>query len=347
VLAACAPKGTPTPGPTTKPLATPKAVASPATPPEKTEKPKPAPEKIVLKVSTCWPVTNPNVDTLRHFIELVNERAKGELEIKLAGGPELISAKEHVGAVGKGVMDMGHDNNITFPIALAADFASSRAVANRTWQDRDFLSAIDKVYREKANAVVLSAAGNIFVFNLGTAKKPVTKLEDVKGLRLRTHGGLSNVITAALGAAPTTIATAEVYTALERGTVDGLMRPLISLLDMKEYEVTHYVVLPYLFMANAMFIINQDVWKKLPEHLKKVLSDAATDNLKWAEPYYDELDMKAIKELEGKGVKFNTLSPEEFARWRKVIEGPVREWYLKEAGTEAAPLLDILKKYEK
>ena len=160
---------------------------------------------IQLKAFTNWPVTNNNVDTFKHFMQLVNEKAKGELEIKLMGGPELISVKESLGALGRGMMDMWHSNNIHFALSQVADFASSPTVAVKMWQDPELVRRVNAYYTAKANIVVLASAGNTAQFYVATGKKQVTKLEDMKGLRIRTHGGLSNVVTTALGAAPATI----------------------------------------------------------------------------------------------------------------------------------------------
>lgn len=302
---------------------------------------------IQIKAFTNWPVTNNNVDTFKHFSQLVNERAKGEIEIKLMGGPELISVKEAMGALGRGMMDMEHDNNIHFAISQVADFASSPEVAVKIWQDPDLVRLVSAYYAAKANIVVLGSAGNTAQFYLATSKKAVTKLEDVKGLRIRTHGGLSNVVATALGAAPATIATADVYTALERGVVDGAMRALPSMVDFNESEVLKNVVTPTLFMGNAMICLNQDIWKKLPANVQKLLRDAASENLRWAETYYGDLEKKSREDLMKKGVKFNALSSGELARWRKMLDQPQKDWYLKEAGPEGKAVVDIVNKYEK
>jgi len=302
---------------------------------------------VVMKAFTNWPVTNNNVDGFKRFIQLVNERAKGELEIKLMGGPELISVKESMGALGRGMMDMRHSNNVHFAMSQAADMISSTEVAVKLWLDPEFVRLINAYYIAKANIVVLGNAGNTAQFYLATNKKPVTKLEDVKGLRLRTHGGLSNVVTSALGAAPTTIPTAEVYTALERGVVDGAMRPLPSLVDYNESEVLHHIVTPNMFQGNSMIELNQDSWKKLSPNLQKLLKDTATENLHWAGSYYRDLEKKSREELVKRGVKFNTLSKGELTRWRKVLDQPDRDWFLKETGPEGKALLSIVDKYDK
>jgi len=302
---------------------------------------------IELKAFTNWPMTNNNVDGFKHFVELVHKKAKGELEIKLVGGPELISVKEALGALGRGMMDMQHDNNISFTISQAADFSSSPHVAIRLWQDPEFIRLLDAYYNQKANIVVVGSAGNPTQFYLATTKKLVTSLEDAKGLRIRTHGGLSNVVATAVGAAPATIPTAEVYTALERGVVDGAMRALPSMVDFGESAVLRNVVIPNLFRANAMITMNQDSWKRLPARLQKLLRDAAVENLQWAESYYGNLEKKSQEELTKKGVKFNQLGKEELARWRKAIEQPVKDWYLKGAGAEGNAVLKIVDKYEK
>ncbi len=302
---------------------------------------------VTLKAFVNWPVTNNNVDTFKHFIQLVNERSKGALEVKLMGGPELISVKESLGALGRGMMDMEHSNNIHFAISQVADFASSPEAAVKMWQDPELVRLINAHYAGKANIVVLGNAGNTARFYLATSKKPVTKLEEAKGLRIRTHGGLSNVATTALGAAPATIPTAEVYTALERGVVDGAMRALPSMVDFNESEVLKNVVTPNMFMGNAMICMNQDSWKKLPANLQKVLSEAVAENLRWAADYYENLEKKSREELTKKGVKFNVLSAGELARWRKALAQPQRDWYLKQAGPEAKALLAIMDKYDK
>ncbi len=302
---------------------------------------------ITLKAFASWPVTNNNVDTFKHFIQLVNERSKGALEIKLMGGPELISVKESLGSLGRGVMDMEHSNNIHFAISQVADFASSPEVAVNVWQDPELVRLVSAYYAAKANIVVLGSAGNTARFYVATSKKAVTKLEDVKGLRLRTHGGLSNVVTTALGAAPATIPTAEVYTALERGVVDGAMRALPSMVDFNESEVFKNVVTPNMFMGNAMICLNQDSWKKLPANLQKLLQDAVADNLRWAETYYEDLEKKSRETLAKKGVKFNAVAKDELVRWRKALDQPQRDWYLKQAGPEGKAVLSILDKHEK
>jgi len=302
---------------------------------------------IMIKAFTNWPVTNNNVDGFKHFIQLVNERAKGELEIKLMGGPELISVKESVGALSRGMMDMRHSNNVHFAMSQAADLISSTEVAVKLWLDPEFVRLINAYYMGKANIVVLGNAGNTAQFYLATSKKNVPKLEDVKGLRIRTHGGLSNVVTSALGAAPATIPTAEVYTALERGVVDGAMRALPSMVDFNEAEVLHNVVTPNLFQANAMIELNQDSWKKLPANLQKLLKDTAAENFLWSESYYRDLEKKSRDELAKRGVKFNTLGKGELARWRKMLDQPARDWFLKETGPEGKALLSIVDKYNK
>ena len=133
---------------------------------------------------------------------------------------------------------------------------------------------------------------------------------------------------------------------MERGVVDGAMRALPSMVDFTESEVLRNVVTPNMFLGNAMLCLNQDAWKKLPAHLQKLLRDAASENLKWAHSYYEELEKKSRDELAKKGVMFNALSSSELARWRKMLDKPQRDWYLKEAGAEGKAILAIADKYE-
>ncbi len=301
-------------------------------------------DKIVFRALTSWPLNTANAEGMKHLAELVNQRGGGQLEIKIQGGPELIPVKEAIGAISKGVIDMFHDNNVNFPIAWAADYLPA-SIGVKVWEDKDFLSILDNFHRKKVNAVLLGGAANSFHFYLVT-KKPVTKMEDLKGLRIRSTGGFSTIAVQTLGGSPATIATAEVYTALERGTVDGQFRGIAGLLDYKEYEVVNNVITQGLFAGNAMFLINQDVWNKLSPDAQKILKDAVADTHKWGATFCADTEKSSAKELVSKGMKFNTLSDDECARWTTQLRDAGKTWILKEAGDEVKPLLEIVKKYE-
>ncbi len=311
--------------------------------------PTPAPKKIVLTAVTNFPLTNYNVDGFVHWAELVNKRAKGELEVVIKGGPEVVTAKESLPALEGGMIDVLHFKQIGGPaISLATDCAPvDFDTCFDIWRDKEFLSLMDKFYREKHNTVVLGDAGNTNLFHIGTTKKPVSKLEDLKGLRIRSHGGAAAVAVKKLGATAVKVPTAEVYIALQRGVVDGALRPLKSMFDLKEYEIIRHVVRPHVFQCTSMILINQDAWNKLPTHSQNLLTDAVIEMGKWAHAYYARFEKETVGTLQDKGVKFHSLSTEELSRWRGMLGKPLEDWYIKLAGPAGGAVLDIVKKYQK
>jgi len=107
-----------------------------------------------------------------------------------------------------------------------------------------------------------------------TANKMVTKPEDMKGMKLRVPDApLFMMFPRAVGANPTPIAFAEVYLALQNGTVDAQENPLPTIDAKKFYEVQKYIILTGHITESLVTIVAGDTWKKLSEADRKVFSD--------------------------------------------------------------------------
>jgi len=102
-------------------------------------------------------------------------------------------------------------------------------------------------------------------------------MDDLKGLKLRTAGAWLE-ISKGMGAAPVTTPGAEVYTALERGTIDATeWGTLYENISAGFYKIAKYVIIPGVHQPVAPFelIINKDEWAKLSDHDKKLVEEAA------------------------------------------------------------------------
>src|SRR5205085_3326160 len=107
-----------------------------------------------------------------------------------------------------------------------------------------------------------------------TSNKPITKPEDMKGMKLRVPDApLFVMFPKAVGANPTPIAFAEVYLALQNGTVDAQENPLPTIDAKKFYEVQKYIILTGHITESLVTIVAGDTWKKLPEPDRKIFSD--------------------------------------------------------------------------
>lgn len=104
--------------------------------------------------------------------------------------------------------------------------------------------------------------------------RPLTKPENFKGLRLRTTGSLHGVMVEALGGGPTVMSASEVYMALQRGTFDGSVTGVTSVVERKWYEVAKYATILPLSYSALPITVSRRLWSKLNDDEKKALREA-------------------------------------------------------------------------
>ncbi len=142
--------------------------------------------------------------------------------------------------------------------------------------DGDFGKALAKDIEAKAQLKVLGFGESGGFFAISNNKKPIRSPADMKGIKLRTMAlPLHQEIVKALGASPTTVAWAEVYTSLQTGVVDGQMNPLSIIAMAKFQEVQKYLTLTNHLYAPYVWVMNPKFYQGLPADLQSVVDDAA------------------------------------------------------------------------
>ena len=107
------------------------------------------------------------------------------------------------------------------------------------------------------------------MLRLHTTAKPIRTLDDLKGMKIRTGGGPQPPTLRLLGATPVAISPPDVYTALERGTVDGLTFPWEAVKSFKVDEVTKYHDSASLWGGTFYVVMNLKKWESLPRISRK------------------------------------------------------------------------------
>jgi tripartite ATP-independent transporter DctP family solute receptor len=142
--------------------------------------------------------------------------------------------------------------------------------------DGEFGQALAKDIEAKAGFKVLGFGESGGFFAITNNRRPLKTPADMRGIKLRTMAlPLHQAIVSALGASPTTVAWAEVYTSLQTGVVDGQMNPLSIIAMAKFQEVQKYITLTNHLYAPYVWVINPKFYSDLPADLKKVVDDAA------------------------------------------------------------------------
>jgi TRAP-type transport system periplasmic protein len=153
--------------------------------------------------------------------------------------------------------------------------------------------------------------------NLTNSKRPVTKVEDLDGIKLRVMQ--NNVFLESfktLGANAVPLPFSELFSALETKTVDGQENPFNTILSSKFYEVQKYLSVTNHVYSPWIVLVSKKWWDGLSKDEQKVLMDAAKASRDYERKDTREEAGKALAELKTKGMQINELSPAESARMR-------------------------------
>jgi len=173
--------------------------------------------------------------------------------------------------------------------------------------------------------------------------KPISKVSDLKGMKVRcspTHTAFLKKV----GAQPVVIPPPDVYTALERGVVDGFIWVAGLIRDWGWNKVVKYRVEPGFYTANNVVLINKKVWDGLPANLKKILQDSEIEAEKYA---WERAKKHLAKEnalMDKGGMKVIKLSPTEGKKLRKIAYDALWGIIIKKSGDEGRKLKEMITK---
>jgi tripartite ATP-independent transporter DctP family solute receptor len=149
---------------------------------------------------------------------------------------------------------------------------------------------------------------------ISTKKKPVTTPDDVKGLKIRTSNSDFYIeMVKSWGANPTPMNYGEVFTALQQGTVDGIVTTTPLYVPDRLYEVQGYMATVNPVAIVHIPIVNNKFYERLPEDLKPVFDEAMNGYIKAVRQYHADAEASAISELRELGMEVNELTPEQRA----------------------------------
>src|SRR5260370_21616403 len=218
-------------------------------------------QEVTLRVVSALPEKQYYVKRTVEWIDKANKEGKGVLQMNFSGGAKAIPTFEVGNAVKTGVVDMALSTGAFYtnlmPEADALKLAEVSAAQQRKNGAYDL---INKIWAEKANMRYLARVVEFTPFHLYLNKK-IDK-PDLTGLKIRITPVYRDFFQA-LGASVMTTAPGEVYTALERGVIDGYGWPIHALFALNWHEKTKYRVDPGFYNAEVALIMNLDKYKSL------------------------------------------------------------------------------------
>src|SRR5215467_7150761 len=232
-----------------------------------------AAEEVTLRAVSAFAEKTTYSRGFELFVERVNRVGKGVLQINYIGGPKAMPPFEVGNALKSGVVDVANSTGAFYtnvmPEADAWKLTERPMSELRKNGGYDYMA---QLYAEKMNAIFLArhVDGNPFHLYLN---KPISSA-DLTGLKLRITP-VYRYFFQALGATVVQTAPGEVYTALERGVVDGYGWPITGIFDLGWHEKTKYRVDPGFYSAEVSVLINKASWDKLNAEQRQVIADAA------------------------------------------------------------------------
>jgi len=302
---------------------------------------------ITIKAVTAWPKTVWEVGNFMKFMDIVKERVAqkypGQLEIQYTGGPEVIPNQEQVEAARMGVVDMVFTTDGYYVSAVPEVNALSVSMLDG-WEERakGVNAFLDKIHQEKVGCVYLGRLGHNLPFTIYLTK-PVKGLDDLKGLKIRCSPTLIGFLKK-IGANPVVIAPPEVYTALERGVVDGYTWPAGLIKDWGWEKVTKCVVQPGVYNGANVIVMNKKKWDEISADLQKLLIEAEDEAARLAKQRALDLIKNEKEALQKMGVQYVELPPAEAKKLVDAAYSALWDIILEKSPTNGPKLKEMVTK---
>jgi TRAP-type transport system periplasmic protein len=307
-----------------------------------------------LSYSTFFPAPHMTSLLTAEWAKELEKRTNGRVKVTMHYGGTLTPADKCYDGVIRGISDIGLSvfgyTRGRFPLGEVIDLplgCKSGLVGTRMANE----------YYKKFRPKEIDEVKVMYLMTHGPGllhtKKPVNKLEDLKGMKIRAFGAVTKIVTA-LGGAPVSMPMGETYEALSRGVVEGSIAPYEALQGWKWGEVVKFTVEAWgmSYIGTFFVVMNKDRWNSLPADIQNIIEKM---NEEWIEKHgraWDEID-KAGKEFTIKlGNKITSVSKEENERWAKAVR-PILDDYVNNMKAKGLPgeealkfCLDYLKKNE-
>lgn len=305
-------------------------------------------ETIKLTYSIFFPPTHIQAKTGTAWAEEIEKRSNGRVQIDVFPGGTLTKAKEVYDGVLKGVSDIGMScfayTRGRFPVMEAADlplgYTSGRAA---TLTVNEYYREMNPEELKDVKVLYLHAHGP----GLLHTKKPVKKLEDIAGLKIRSTG-LSAKIVSALGGTPVAMPQPATYEALQKGVVQGTFAPIETLKGWKQGEVIEYTTdTNRIGYTTSMYVVmNKEKFNALPEDIQKIFEEVSREFIAEHATAWDKADTEGKNYTLERDNEIIELSTQESDRWVEAIDPIFSNYieYAEEKGVDGEKALSTLRR---
>ncbi|SKA78988.1 TRAP-type C4-dicarboxylate transport system, substrate-binding protein [Paucidesulfovibrio gracilis DSM 16080] len=285
-----------------------------------------------LSYSCFFPPTHVQSQLAEQWCREVEARTDGQVRIDYYPGGTLTKAKQCYDGVVEGISDIGFSalaySRGRFPVMAAVDLPlgytsgmQATKVANSVYEH------FQPQELQDVQVMYFNAHGPGL---LHTREISVTRLEQLKGLKLRATGNSAQLVQA-LGGTPVAQSMPEAYQSIQKGVVDGGMYPVETNKGWKMAEVVDYMTESYStgYTTTFFVVMNKDRWESLPDDVRKAIQEV---NAEWIAKHgqaWDEADKVGRAAFLEQGNQIVPLAAEEAERWQNAA-APLLRTYVDE-----------------
>jgi len=269
------------------------------------------------------------------FVDEVNTKFAGEVEINWRGGPEIMPPFKQAEGVRNGAVDMTYTSPSYYQGLVPT--SGTMNLSYKTYAEiaaTNYHERMTELHAEKDLIFLGEIPATQLNFVIYMAKE-VSGLEDLKGKRIRVFPTLLPIVKA-LGAEPIVMGMGDIFTAMERGTIDGYMQGPLA--QAKQFEgLVKTVIFPGVYRAGFPVLINKDTWGKMSTDLQQRLTTflrwdfAYRMDYIWGQDIADNIEL-----MKAAGFNILELPADEAARYEQMAMDAAWAVTAANAGDEVA-----------
>lgn len=311
-------------------------------------------EKITLKLGTyfansslLWTIiTEP-------WMKRVTELTDGQVQFDVYPAEQLGKAHDMLQLTRDGVMDIGVFPSVYFPdnmpfsnmfsgLPNLSETSGQGTLALRDTMEQNPMILETDYLKNGIRPMLVQVSPT---YELWTTGKEIRVPGDLKGLKVRTPGGIANEVYEDMGVVPVAVPHPETYEALDKGVIDAVSYYSAAVMSSGTDEILKFGIYPHIGSVIHGVNINEKVWQSLPEDVQKAMIQAGQEVMEQTGPKYADEDLKFQREFISKGGTIAKLSKEEQDQWKNVLDNFTKKW-VKEHNSTDLPMEEVLNLYK-
>lgn len=277
-----------------------------------------------MNVAHAQPEGNPRYVSMEKFAKDVEEKTNGHIKVNHFGSGQLGTEKEMLEQVVYGTIQGMRGGQFDFSprlLMFTVPFLTSNRAEVTALLQSDLAKKVCAEAEAETGTIIINLCDAGGYRQFSNNMRPITKPEDLVGLKMRTNGMKTIDLTfQTLGATTTTIPYADLYMGLKTGVADGQENPWVNVVGMKFYEVQKYFTeVNYQFHPDP-FYVNADWWNQLPPELQAIVLECATDMGNYNDQLIDENSSAAKQTIIDSGSEVYTPTAEEFEAFKEAMK---------------------------